>query len=128
MRNFRELKVWDKAHQLTLRIYTVTKQFPTDELYGLTSQMRRSSASIPTNIAEGCGRDGDAELARFLQIAMGSASELEYQIQLACDLKYLAKTDYEQLAEQVSEVKKMLTGLIKTLRPTTTRKRPTLGS
>lgn len=95
---------------------TVTKGLPAEELYGLTSQMRRSSASVPTNIAEGCGRDGDAELVRFLNIAMGSASELEYQIVLARDLKYCAQTKYEQLVADVGEVKKMLTGLIRKLR------------
>jgi len=116
MRNFRELKVWEKAHQLTLKIYTATKRFPSDELYGLSSQMRRSSASVPTNIAEGCGRDGEAEFTRFLFIAMGSASELEYQIVLACDLKYLSRTGYEQLITDIEEIKKMLSGLIHKIR------------
>lgn len=116
MRNFRELKVWEKAHRLTLSVYHVTRRFPAEELYGLTSQMRRSSASISTNIAEGCGRDGDAELARFLQIAMGSASELEYQILLAGDLGYVDKATCDQLESNVAEVKRMLAGLIKTLK------------
>lgn len=80
MRDFRELKVWQKSHQLTLAIYKATVKFPKDEMYGLTSQIRRASASIAANIAEGCGRNGEAELGRFLQIAMGSASELEYQV------------------------------------------------
>jgi four helix bundle protein len=80
MRDFHALKVWQKAHWLTLRVYNATKRFPKDELYGLTSQVRRSATSIPTNVAEGCGRSGEAELARFLNIAMGSASELEYQL------------------------------------------------
>jgi four helix bundle protein len=80
MRDFRKLKVWEKSHQLTLSVYEITGGFPDDERFGLTSQMRRACTSIPTNIAEGCGRDGHAELARFLQIAMGSASELEYQL------------------------------------------------
>jgi four helix bundle protein len=86
LRDFRELKVWGKANQLTLSVYKATQIFPKEELYGLTSQMRRSCASIPANIAEGCGRTGEAELARFLQIAMGSASELEYYLLLAYDL------------------------------------------
>jgi four helix bundle protein len=77
MEAFRELKVWEKSHALTLAVYHVTKSFPKQEMYALTSQIRRASASIPANIAEGCGRNGDAELARFLLIAMGSASELE---------------------------------------------------
>ena len=83
MKDFRQLKVWEKSHQLALAIYKVTKEFPKEELYGLTSQIRRASMSIPTNIAEGCGRNTDADFARFLQMAMGSASETEYQLILA---------------------------------------------
>jgi four helix bundle protein len=86
MRDFRKLMVWQKAHQLTLGIYELTANFPRDEVYGLTSQVRRAAASIPANVAEGCGRDGDTELARFLRIAMGSANELEYHLILARDL------------------------------------------
>src|SRR5713226_5621353 len=89
MRDFRELKVWEKAHGLTLAVYTATARFPKEELYGLTTQIRRSCASIPANLAEGCCRSGDVEFARFLQIAMGSASELEYHVLLAHDLKIL---------------------------------------
>jgi len=77
MKDFRELKVWEKAHQLTLSVYQVTRNYPKEETYGLTSQIRRASASIPANIAEGCGKAGDADLARYMQIAMGSSSELE---------------------------------------------------
>jgi four helix bundle protein len=98
VRDFRELKVWEKAHQLTLDIYRVTTILPKDELYGLTSQIRRSCASIPANIAEGCGRSGEAEFARFLQRAMGSACELEYHLLLARDLNFLTGVDYERLA------------------------------
>ena|SRR5215467_5979134 len=90
MQNFRNLRVWGKAHDLTLRIYEVTRSFPREETYGLTSQIRRSAASIASNIAEGCGRTGKAELRRFLEIAMGSASEVEYQLLLAEDLGYLS--------------------------------------
>ena len=115
MKAFRELKVWEKSHELTLAVYKVTTAFPKDELYGLTSQTRRSSASIPANIAEGCGRNGDAELARFCQIAMGSASELEYHILLARDLRYLNSLDYERIIGEVSEVKRMLTSFIQKL-------------
>ena len=115
MRDFRELKVWEKAHRLTLMVYKATAAFPRDELYGLTGQIRRSCASIPANIAEGCGRSGDAELARFLQIAMGSASELEYHFLLAHDLGLLNHPDYEELATAVTEVKRMLTSLIQKL-------------
>ena len=116
MKDFRQLKVWEKAHQFALEIYKVTVQFPKEELYGLTSQIRRSSSSIPTNIAEGCGRHTDADFARFLQIAMGSASEAEYQILLARDLNFLPDDHYNQLQPQVEEVKRMLASLLKTLR------------
>jgi four helix bundle protein len=116
LRDFRELKVWAKAHQLTLSVYRVTKIFPKEELYGLTSQMRRSCASIPANIAEGCGRRGEAELARFFQIAMGSASELEYHLLLAHDLNLLPANDYESLETNVTEIKRMLTSFIQKLR------------
>lgn len=115
MRNFRELKVWEKAHQLTLAVYKATKTFPKDELYGLTNQIRRSCNSIPANIAEGCGRKGEAEFARFLQIAMGSASKLEYHLLLAHDLTFLNIEDYEPLREEVIKVKRMLTSLIQKL-------------
>lgn len=90
--------------------------FPKEELYGLTSQVRRSSVSVPSNIAEGCGRSGDAELARFLDISMGSASEVEYQLLLAHDLGFLHNRVYEPLAEAVVEVKRMLGSFIGTLR------------
>jgi len=115
MKNCRDLEVWLKAHQLTVEVYRITQPFPRDELYGLTGQIRRSSASIPANIAEGCGRSGDAELARFLHIAMGSASELEYHIVLAHDLGFLTTPDYEHLAGDVIEVKRMLASFIKKL-------------
>ncbi len=117
MRDFKTLKVWDRAHRLVLSVYQATARFPKEELYGLTSQVRRSAASIPANIAEGCGRDGEAELARFCQIAMGSASELEYHLLLAKDLKLLTGDDYPQLATDVVEVKRMLATFIRTLRP-----------
>ncbi len=116
MRDFRELKVWEKAHELVLAVYRATGAFPKEELYGLTSQIRRSGASIPANIAEGCGRSGDKELARFLQIAMGSASELEYHLLLAHDLNFLNGSDSERLTESVTEIKRMLTSFIQKLR------------
>ncbi len=115
MKAFRELKVWEKSHELTLAVYHATKTFPKQEMYALTSQIRRASASIPANIAEGCGRNGDAELARFCQIAMGSASELEYHLLLARDLRYLNSSDYERIMSEVSEVKRMLTSFIQKL-------------
>ncbi len=116
MQDFRELKVWEKGHRLTLAVYRVTGGFPKDELYGMTSQIRRSCASIPANIAEGCGRNGRAELARFLHIAMGSASELEYHLLLSHDLGFLTAEEHKQLNEDTTEVKRMLTSFIQTLK------------
>ena len=116
MKDFRDLKVWEKAHQLTLAVYKSTKRFPRDEVYGLTGQIRRACASIPANVAEGCGRGGDAELARFLQIAMGSASELEYHFLLAHDLGLLDDSVYDELTGEVTEVKRMLTSFLQKLK------------
>jgi four helix bundle protein len=115
MRDFRQLKDWEKAHGLSLAIYKATVTFPQQEQFGLTSQMRRAAASIPANIAEGCGRSDEPELARFLRIALGSASELEYHIILSTDLCYLNKSVSQQLFKQVTEVKRMLTSLIQKL-------------
>jgi four helix bundle protein len=115
VKDFHELKVWQKAHELTLSVYRVTAAFPREELYGLTSQLRRASASIAANLAEGCGRSGDAEFARFCSMAMGSASELEYHLLLAKDLKLIKPTDYEELAPRATELKRMLTALIQKL-------------
>jgi four helix bundle protein len=112
LKDFRDLKVWGKAHELTLKVYKVSCAFPKDELYGLTSQIRRASSSIPANISEGCGRGGNAELARFLQIAMGSASELEYHLLLARDLKFIETAVHQHLETRVVEVKRMLSALI----------------
>ena len=116
MKDFKKLKVWEKAHKLVLHIYKITQDFPKDERYGLTSQMRRASVSIPANIAEGCGKRSDADFARFVQIAFGSASELEYHLLLSCDLGYIQTANYEILSSQVAEIKRMLSGLLKTLR------------
>ena len=115
MKDFRELKVWQKAHELTLTVYRITATFPREELYGLTSQIRRACSSIAANLAEGCGRSGDAEFARFCSIAMGSASELEYHLLLAKDLKLIKPADYEELAPRATELKRMLTGLLQKL-------------
>jgi four helix bundle protein len=112
MQSFRNLRVWETSHRLTLDVYRSSKAFPRDEMFGLTSQMRRASASIGMNIAEGCCRKGDAEMVRFLQMAMGSASEVEYQLLLARDLDDLHNSAYERLAGQVVEVKKMLSSLM----------------
>jgi four helix bundle protein len=116
LQSFRNLKVWEKAHQLTLGVYRLSRSFPRDEIYGLTSQMRRSSASIGANIAEGSCRKGDAEFGRFLHIAMGSASELEYHLLLANDLGMLTKADYQRLSTETVEVKRMLASLLQKLR------------
>lgn len=109
------MQVWHKAHALTLEVYRVSNAFPREEMFGLSSQMRRASSSIPANIAEGCGRGGDGEFGRFLQIAMGSASELEYHLLLARDLGYLDGETHTSLETRVIEIKRMLTGLIRSL-------------
>lgn len=115
MRDFKGLKVWQKAHQLVLDVYRRTKAFPSDERFGLKAHLLRSATSIPSNIAEGCGRGGDAELARFLSIAAGSATETEYQLLLARDLDYLTERHHRDLDAQVNEVKRMLNSFIQRL-------------
>ena len=116
MKSFRNLVVWQKAHALTLAVYRVTRGFPKEELFGLTSQMHRSSSSIAANIAEGCGRRTDSDFARFLQISFGSASEVDYHLILAHDLDILDKSLFEELLYDVVEVKKMLAVLLQRLR------------
>jgi four helix bundle protein len=113
MRDFRKIQVWERAHRFTLQVYKITSSFPKDELYGLTSQMRRAAVSIPSNIAEGCGRNTQAELARFVHIAGGSASELEYQLILAHDLGYMGDEIYPELNSEINEIKRMLNGFEK---------------
>ena len=112
MKDFRDLKVWEKAHALALACYQYTAAFPKQEMFGLTSQIRRAGCSVPANIAQGCGRRGNAELHRFLQMAMGSATELEYHLLLSRDLQFLNRVDYEELQSQVVVVKRMLASLI----------------
>jgi four helix bundle protein len=116
MGDFRNLRVWQRAHQLTLEVYGETRAFPKEERYRLTNQLRRAAASVPANIAEGCGRNGDAELARFLTIAKGSASELDYLLLLAHDLGYLKPPRYEQLAAEVHGISRMLANFVDRLR------------
>lgn len=116
MQDFRNLDVWRKAHGLALAIYRATGSFPNDERFGLTSQLRRSSASVAANIAEGCGRGGDRDFARFLTIAMGSAGETEYHLLLAHDLGLLSDSDHTDLAAMVVDVKRMLASLIRTVK------------
>lgn len=117
MKDFRELKVWEKSHQLTLAVYRETRAYPKEEIYGLTSQTRRAASSVPTNIAEGCGRGPDADFGRFLQIAMGSASELDYHLLLARDLGILRSGACEGLLGSVLEQKRMLAALIRKVNP-----------
>jgi four helix bundle protein len=112
MKDFRDLKVWDRAHRLTLEVYRATGRFPREELFGPTSQMRRCSASMGANIAEGCGSRGNAEFHRFLQIAGGAGSELDYHILLAHDLHFLAEADYRKLTADLTELRKMRTSLL----------------
>ena len=118
MTDFKQLKVWRKAHEMTLSTYRITAEFPKEELYGLTSQLRRSAASIGANIAEGCGRRSDGEMCRFLQIARGSASEVEYHFLLARDLHLLTEKSFQVLTRQADELQRMLTGLIQSIRLT----------
>jgi len=115
MKDFRKLSVWAKAHKLTLDVYRVTTDFPRQELYGITSQTRRASASVAANIAEGYGRGGDGEFRHFLNTAAGSAVELEYFLLLARDLGMLTADRYVELQEKVVEVQRMLSGLLRTV-------------
>ncbi len=112
MKDFRRLKVWEKAHRLTLAVYPLTTRFPREELYGLTNQIRRCCTSIPANIAEGCGKSTNADFCRYLHIAAGSASELEYHLLLARDLDFLNQADYARLENDLLYVRRMLTSLI----------------
>lgn len=116
MRDFKKLEVWRRGHRLTLAVYEATGTFPKEELYGLTSQTRRASAAISANVAEGCGRGSNADLARFLQIAFGSAAELENHLLLARDLQFLRLADHKRLSEEVIEIQRMLTSFIKSLK------------
>lgn len=115
-RDFRKITAWQRAHAMTLRIYQATSGFPGDERFGLVAQIRRACASIPTNVAEGCGRSTNSELARFIDIATGSASEVEYQLLLAKDLGYLPKDQHTDLSTEIIEIRRMLLAFNKTLR------------
>jgi four helix bundle protein len=116
MRNYKDLQVWEKAHKLTLAIYRDTQDFPKEERFGLTSQIRRSTASIPANLAEGCGRRSDGEMARFIQISMGSGAELSYHLLLARDLGFLKNAEYSRLNSDLGEIMRMLSSLSQRLR------------
>ena len=108
MRDFRKLSIWSKGHALTLKIYTLTKSFLKEEIFGLVSQMRRAAYSIPPNIAEGCGRNSVPDFKRFLTISSGSASELEYQLYLSKDLNYISEPIFKELQQEIIEIKKMI--------------------
>lgn len=116
MQSFRQLDVWKKSHQLTLDVYRQTATFPRDEIYGLTSQLRRSCVSVPSNIAEGCGRSTPSDFSRFLDIAAGSVSEADYQLLLARDLNYLDSAVHAALEARFEEVRRMLSGLLRRVR------------
>ena len=111
MRNYKDLMVWEKAHKLTLDIYKETNAFPKEERFGLTSQVRRASSSIPANLAEGCGRRSDGEMGRFVQIAMGSGAELSYHLLLCRDLGILGTAEFSRLSADLDEVMRMLSAL-----------------
>lgn len=116
MLSFKDLVVWQRSHQLTLEIYEVTQCFPKEEIFGLTSQIRRAVSSIPTNIAEGCGRRTNAELANFLNIASGSASEVEYEILLAKEVGYISTKQFETWTLEIGEIRSMLAAYMKKLK------------
>ena len=117
MKDFKDLRVWEKAHSMTIGVYKATKEFPREELFGITSQMCRAASSIGANIAEGTGRRSDGELTRYLHIARGSAAELEYHLLLARDLDLLSIAKFDLLRRQVDEVQRMLTSLIQQVQP-----------
>ena len=117
MKDFKDLRVWEKAHSMTIGVYKATKEFPREELFGITAQMRRAASSIGANIAEGTGRRSDGELTRYLHIARGSAAELEYHLLLARDLDLLSIAKFDLLRRQVDEVQRMLTSLIQQVQP-----------
>jgi len=116
VRNYRDLLVWEKAHRLTLTVYKNTRSFPIDERFGLTSQIRRASASIAANLAEGCGRRSDGEMGRFTQIAMGSGAELSYHLLLARDLGLLEAEIYQILGSALGGIMRMMSALSQKIR------------
>ncbi len=116
MQNYKDLKIWEKVHLFTLKVYETTKNFPKEELYSLTNQFRRSAFSIPANIAEGCGKNSKQEFAHYLNIALGSANESEYFLILSKDLKYLKENSFEILLDLINEVKGMLIALVSKVR------------
>lgn len=116
MANYKNYKVWEKSHELVLNVYGLTNSFPKSEQYNLISQMNRASVSIPTNIAEGCGRETQKEFIRFLYFASGSAHELDYLLLLASDLGYIESETSKKIISEIDEIKKMLSSLINTIK------------
>ena len=116
MRNFKKYDIWQISHDLVLKVYKITASFPASEKYQLISQLQRAAYSIPSNFSEGCGRDSDKDFNRFVQIALGSAHELEYFFILAKDLSFISREDYESLDYQVNEIKKKLYNLSQKLK------------
>lgn len=113
---FKNIKAWQKAHEMVLEIYKVTKEFPSSERYGLTAQLRRAAASVATNIVEGYKRRSDKDFAHFLNVADGSLEETKYHLLLAYDLKYLSRSNYGRLSILADEVGRMLFGFQKKLK------------
>ena len=125
MQNPGNLRVTTCARELVAELYTATTRFPVSEQFGLTAQMRRAAVSIGSNIAEGCGTSGERELIHFLHVALGSASELEFQLLLSVDLALLSESTAAPLLSRTSDLKRMLAGLIKSLRKRIARHAPT---
>ena len=116
MRDYKKINAWKRSHRFVLGIYTMTGKFPSDEKYGIISQLRRAALSVPTNIAEGCGRSTERELVRFMDIASGSASEVDYLLYLAMELKYIDQDKYNRASNELTEIRKMISGYSKTIR------------
>jgi four helix bundle protein len=116
MQDYRKLTVWAKAHALTLKVYKTSKSYPKEEIFGVTSQLRRAAASIPANISEGCGRNSSADLANFLNYALGSANETSYFLLLSKDLEYLSEQEYLKFDDEIEAIKAMLISLIEKVR------------
>jgi four helix bundle protein len=108
MRDFKKYDVWQLSHSFALEVYKLTATFPKEELFGVTSQIRRAAASIATNISEGCGRNSDKEFSQFLNFALGSASETEYLLILSNDLNYISIERFQDLENQINVIKSKL--------------------
>jgi four helix bundle protein len=116
MQNYQDLKVWQKSHQFVLSVYQLTNDFPKNEIFGLTSQMRRATVSISANLAEGCGKNSTLDIANYFQISLGSLHETEYYLLLSKDLHYISIEIFEKRNSEIREIKAMLISLIKKVR------------